>query len=472
MTASSSAAKTKPRAGIYVLGQAGAPSAGGSTSRMGADIAIPVTQTTSFIAAIHPDFSNVETDQQTIAPTTFARFYSEVRPFFAQGASYYDNQSCYGCQGWSELYTPAIPTPRDGYQIEGKTGPFTYGVLDAVGLGRIDDAQSLNYTTKNDDVNLSYTRVDSEQPDLNDLTNVVSAQFSNQKNIVGYVTAGVETGTNVLEPGRAKRFDAGIAYSTKDDFDAFTMRSVGSQWNPVDGFTAVNDIAGYSAQANHTFHLNGPISTVSVFQYIDKYAGSDGFGTNVYDTETQGTVAFKNNLQVQGNIGVDMFRVQHDPDLHFDTLQGARVDYLINTPQQSTFNYQIGRYGDGWLFAIDRIAGIRIARRATLSLEGYNTAWIGDRGRNDQWLDRANVTFDINHTTSFSIGARKLIGTPPPYPGLPAPLYTNATNLTFAFSRRRAHDDIFLVYGDPNTLSTTPALILKYVHYFGADRGT
>ena len=29
----------------------------------------------------------------------------------------------------------------------------------------------------------------------------------------------------------------------------------------------------------------------------------------------------------------------------------------------------------------------------------------------------------------------------------------------------------FLVYGDPNALSTTPAFILKYVHYFGADRG-
>jgi hypothetical protein len=81
------------------------------------------------------------------------------------------------------------------------------------------------------------------------------------------------------------------------------------------------------------------------------------------------------------------------------------------------------------------------------------------------------VLFDIDRSTSFSIGVRKLIGTAPPFPGLPVPLYTNVSNVSFSFSRRSAHDDVFLVYGDPSALSTTPALILKYVHYFGADRG-
>ena len=37
---------------------------GGFASRSGADIAIPITTGTSLVAAIHPDFSNVENDQQ------------------------------------------------------------------------------------------------------------------------------------------------------------------------------------------------------------------------------------------------------------------------------------------------------------------------------------------------------------------------------------------------------------------------
>jgi hypothetical protein len=106
-------------------------------------------------------------------------------------------------------------------------------------------------------------------------------------------------------------------------------------------------------------------------------------------------------------------------------------------------------------------------RAATIQAGHY-----GDGMRYNQWLDRASLIVDIERSTSFTIGARKLIGTAPPFPGQGIPRFGNATNLSFALSRRRAHDDIFLVYGDPNTVATTPALLLKYVHYFGADRGT
>ena len=438
MSVLAKSAHTEPRAGIYALAQAGAPRAGGSTSRVGADLAIPITPTTSIVATIHPDFSNVETDQQSIAPTTFARYYNEVRPFFAQGAQYYDNSSCYGCSGWSELYTPSIPTPRDGYQLEGKNGPFTFGALDAVGAGRIDDAQSVSWQNPANTFSLSTTRVASQQTTLSDVVNFGSLQFTTQHGLVGYFETGAETGTTVTRPGHARRWDGGIAYQTKDDFDAFTMRSVGSQWNPADGFTSVNDIAGYSAQLNRTFHLHGALRTIALFEYEDHYTGSDGFGTNLLDTESQATFTFANNVSAQANIGTGFYRVPGDPTLHPANLQGARIDDVINTPQQSTFNYQAGHFGDGWLTAIDRIAGLRIARRATLSLEGYSTTWNGDGLRDVQWLDRANLIFDVSHNTSVTIGLRKLIGTPPPFPGQFALPYVNATNVTFSFSRRRA----------------------------------
>ncbi len=141
------------------------PEYGGDTSRMGADVAVPITPTASLVATFHPDFSNVESDQQTITPTTFTRFYPELRPFFAQGAHFYDYNSCYECPGagWSELYTTAIPTPRTGYQLEGTQGPLTFGALDAIGFGRIDRAQSIAYTTPSNVLTANYTRVNSDQ---------------------------------------------------------------------------------------------------------------------------------------------------------------------------------------------------------------------------------------------------------------------------------------------------------------------
>ena len=53
-----------PRLNVYELAQFANAASGGSTSRVGADLAVPITQTASFIATFHPDYSNVELDQQ------------------------------------------------------------------------------------------------------------------------------------------------------------------------------------------------------------------------------------------------------------------------------------------------------------------------------------------------------------------------------------------------------------------------
>src|SRR5579863_937731 len=125
-----SAQRAQPRVGLYGLGEIASRSIGGDTSRVGADISIPLVQGTSFVSTLHPDYSDVEVDQQTIAPTAFPRIFNEFRPFFTQGANVYSypNGVCPACN-IVEFYTPAIPTPRDGYALEGERGRFSYGAL-------------------------------------------------------------------------------------------------------------------------------------------------------------------------------------------------------------------------------------------------------------------------------------------------------------------------------------------------------
>ena len=82
------ALRPKPRVGIYELGELASRSIGGSTSRIGADISLPITTGTSFVATLHPDYSNVELDQQTIQPTAYQRTFQEVRPFFTQAGKF------------------------------------------------------------------------------------------------------------------------------------------------------------------------------------------------------------------------------------------------------------------------------------------------------------------------------------------------------------------------------------------------
>ncbi|HXW77530.1 MAG TPA: hypothetical protein VEJ20_08980, partial [Candidatus Eremiobacteraceae bacterium] len=130
-------AKPASRVALYGLGALASASAGGSTSRVGADLSIPVAPTAAFFSTLHPDYSNVELDQQTIAPTVTQRVFSEVRPFFTQGASYYNPfWTAIGIGQLMTLYTPNIPTPSQGYAFEGKQGQFGLAGFDAVSAGR------------------------------------------------------------------------------------------------------------------------------------------------------------------------------------------------------------------------------------------------------------------------------------------------------------------------------------------------
>ena len=114
------------------------PGWGGSTSRIGGDFSLPITRTASFFGTIHPDYSNVELDQQTIAPTVFPRQFNEVRPFFTQGSQFYNSVICHDCVDFPFLYTPAIPTPREGYAIEGVQGTVHFGGFEAISARRTD----------------------------------------------------------------------------------------------------------------------------------------------------------------------------------------------------------------------------------------------------------------------------------------------------------------------------------------------
>ena len=48
----------------------------------------------------------------------------------------------------------------------------------------------------------------------------------------------------------------------------------------------------------------------------------------------------------------------------------------------------------------------------------------------------------------------------------------NASNVTVAFHLLAAKNEFYIVYGDPNSLATTPALFLKWIRYVGAQKGT
>jgi hypothetical protein len=485
MNVARASTRTKPRIGLYTLGQIGSPSAGGDTSHMGADIALPITDTSSFFSTLHPDYSNVDRDQQSISPTAFTRFFTEVRPFFTQGLNFYNNFNCNDCIDVPFLYTPAIPTPRDGYAVEGVQGLAQFAGFSSVGTGRNDNAQTLSWSTPDRHYSLLALRFgtncaycpslsSTSSPNVNDETSIVQAVVGNRHNSSFYVTAGGNRGTNVTSPELGHYREYGINLYTQKWGIFPAYHDVGPQYAPVDGFVQINDVRGLTNYMYREFD-NAPTSFIRSYNVSQDYgsfrnsAGKSDFGYAVSAL----TITTKTLYQLAMSSGYQHLLLPSGDDVQISQ-NGASLTYGNTTSAPTSVSYNIGRFGPGYLRTTTRLTTLRLGPRGTLTLEGDNTNQTIDTGFKEvQWLERASIAYQASPDSSLAIGLRRIIGVSPllslPTSGVTA---LNKSNVSLAYHRYVGQNELYVVYGDPGNLSTLPAFIVKFVHYFGAEKGT
>ena len=481
------AARPKPRVGLYTLGSLAGASAGGSTARNGVDLSVPYTPTSSFYATLHPDYSNVELDQQSISPTAFRRYYQEVRPFFTQGQQAYDNFSCDLCQGISTLYTPAIPTPRDGYAVEGTQGPISYGAFDAVGNGRNDSAQSFTFQNQSKTVSASVQRVGVNLPGFQDDSLETGVQWGDNKHLFAYANYGTDRGSNVLDGNRAQMYDFGSGWSDSTTTFATTYRKVGQYFNPADGFVWHPDIAGYGAYFAHAFiePAGKPIRSLTLTSVIDVYHDHTGAldqtdqGINA-DILTKGLI----DVSISG-LGSDFLRLNNGDFVAVSQNQyavtfgsGAQNTSVNNGAQHgssatpTTISLTTGRFGYGHLNYWSLTSTQHALKRGLVSFELDESNQAMDSGAiYRQWLERVAYTYQSGPDSSFAFGVRRIIGTPPVLDN--APVFQTGWNVSAAYHRTfDGTNEIYAVYGDASAFSTVPQFVVKWIHYFGAAKGT
>ncbi|MFA6986898.1 MAG: DUF5916 domain-containing protein [Arenimonas sp.] len=89
----------------------------------GVDVSWAPTPNLTVNGTINPDFSQVETDQaQLNLNDSFALFFPEKRPFFLEGADYFNTQ-------FNVLYTRQISDPSWGLRITGRATDGAYGAF-------------------------------------------------------------------------------------------------------------------------------------------------------------------------------------------------------------------------------------------------------------------------------------------------------------------------------------------------------
>jgi hypothetical protein len=477
----------RPRVGMYALGAVAAASAGGSTSRVGADFSIPVAQTAAIFGTLHPDYSNVEIDQQTIAPTVYQRVYSEVRPFFTQAAPYYNNFNCDVCNGFrTTLYTPSIPTPAQGYAFEGKDGSFGLAGFDAIGTDRNDAAAALNYTSDDNHWNAAFQQVMADLPGVRDVSDETGVSWWNGKYLSAYANYATDRGTNVLDPGEGNWFDAGGGFVNQQYALFGSFRDVGSYFDPVDGFDSHPGIEGYAFYGARvwTFAPKDFLSSLGVSGFMDRYQGPE-YGQAQSDNQVLVDMLTKGTLDFQLYSGSDYWRFGSEltpisQSAGFSvTYHSGMQNNLNNFPthgssatptsiQFYTGNYGVGGRLDTWF----RTSTIRVGSRGALTLTLDDTAqYFHVASPNVQWFDGIAYAYQVSSNSSFAIGIRRVIGYPP-QPNGGGNCEGACSNISIAYHLRLRRAELYAAYGDPNTLITVPQAIFKLIFYAGGEKGT
>lgn len=488
------AMRPKPRVQIYALGEAATVPYGGDTSRIGADVALPVTATSSFVATLHPDYSNVEVDQQTISPTAFARQYSEVRPFFTQGSqAFNEHLSCTNCP--MTLYTPAIPAFREGFAYEGTQGPVSFAAFDAIGNQRSDAAQTVNWgsTTTRDAFQFDAQRVSVDTPWVHDDTSTLAGGYLNQHtHYFAYLNYGEDRGSLVTDPGAAGYLEWGGGYVTQNTTVALTLQKIGAQFDPLDGYVSQNDISGYFAVFQRTLNF----SPTAALHDISLQTFSGRFH-NAQNQLAQAQNGYQLNFDLRNLISLHVFQSAvgvrgYGGDLLPYDSDGIYLGYDVNSTTPSSIAYVAGPYYHGHLTSWSYLTTRPLRRGLNLSLEVDENLY-GDQPSFEppakQWLQRASIDWQFSRDASFDAGFRRIVGRnlpnsyqAPDLPTTQAPLgeingyapfdYVDAGNVSVAFHFLAARNEFYLVYGSPNSLATTPALIFKWIRYIGAEKGT
>lgn len=494
--------RPKPRLAVYGLGEM---KPGNDTSRIGADVAVPFTPTASFLAALHPDYSNVEVDQQTIAPTAFPRQYEEVRPFFTQLNSYVNpSMFCLACP--SELYTPSIPSFSAGYAVEGTQGHLGFGAFDAIGVGRSDAFASTSYgyddPTKTFQFAAERVSVDASGNALSnsihdDVTYASTGYMNHRSHLFAYANAAVDSGASVTNASQATYAEEGVGYDTPALIADISLQHIGPQFAPQDGYVQQSDVTGFNALLQRTWSFRPDsalqdVQATALFTHQRNSFGRAGLEQSIaqfnLDFKRQFTLHIFDNL-----IGTQTaYASASNGDLApFDSI-GAMIGYRCGTSTPTSVTYSGGPYDHGrggeWSF----VTTLGVAPRVHLGLEADRTwyspspfaadKW-GESGA-PEWLEKATLDWQFSHVASLDLGARRVIGMVLPN-AFQQPVFgvrtscanaaagtiIDCSNLSVGFHLLVGHQELYVVYGDPSLLQTKPAFIVKWIQYLGAEKG-
>jgi Domain of unknown function (DUF5916) len=502
----------RARADVYALGSAGEDrklfaQANGAFAREGArtvgvDVSYALTSTIHFVATLNPDFSNVEVDQQTIAPQEFKQILAEYRPFFAQGASFLNpsSPSAGAHQPNNQIfYSPSIGPFDRGMKVEGSFGDQSFGVLSFRGFdettGNEFDDTAYGYTHAVPAQTFSYWSdgvLAHHSIAGNDSAAEIGAQFHNfHTGLNGGVDEAFEGGSHVLDPGHARQLNIWQILQ-KPNYVAFVdYGDTTPNYNPIDGFTSISDTRGFVYDVNAT-GSSRLFKSYQVDVSGDRFLDRSGA---VHQSDVIASISgtFKNQLSfligpkdgelrtytttAPGALGCS------DPSLIRTAYTGfpnyscartdtfnqfvARLGYRDGTPSPIDFRFAEGPFGGTYLhqysISASRPLGTRFSLAGQYAVTDGRT--ISDGILNSQSLRLISLGETLGPDSNIALELRSTSGSV--VNGLTT---VPGVNLAVSYHARfLSGDELYLAFGTPAATQTLNRFIVKYVLHSGTQ---
>ena len=491
-------ARPQPRAEIFGLASTGGDrelyqQSNGAfmqqkTRPIGIDVSYPLTQTINFVGTINPDFSNVEVDQQTIAPQEFARQLNEYRPFFAQGAQFLNpNPSPYtSFFGPNNIvfYSPSVGPFDRGAKIEGTYGLQSFGLLSFRGYNQVTgdefDDQAFGYRHALQDQTFQYWAdgvLAHHSIAGNDETYEAGFKGRNLHNKFVY-SLNTDVEQNPLLPGRTAHSTNAFIDEHQRNYEVLLgYADTSPNYGPLDGFTASSDNRGLQGYIS----LNG--ATPGIKNWTLNLQGDRLFdrGGFVHESDAGAflNATFKNGFSLNG-LGPTVSLLRGYNGNYYSgyptyangvvtpfNLMSLPFGYRDGTPTPIDVSANYGSFGGNWLHFYTISHSRPLGSKFTLGLEydGSLERSLTTGVLDSQWLRRISLGYNINSQSNLTIGLRGING-------LGGFVATPGTNLAVAFHMQFKRGDLFVNYGSPSANVTLNRLIVKYVFRAGSDQGT
>ncbi len=492
------AVRPKPRFELYGLSSSGADralyqQANGAfepehTRSSGVDASVPLTPTINFVGTANPDFSNVETDQQTIAPQEFARQLAEYRPFFAEGAAFVDpNPDGYTTFNGPKnevFYSPSIGPFDRGAKVEGTYGLQSFGMLSFRGYDQLTgdtfDDQAYGYKHATDDRSFMYWTdgvLAHHSVAGTDATEEVGVRGLNRTSgFVWSLNGSVEDGSWV--PQGATRSTNDWVYLEKPNYQVIMQYSdVGPNYDPIDGFTSISDVRGPAGFVNFT-GSTPEMKSWAFFVQGDRLLDRSG-AVHEADSNIFFSAVFKNGLSING-LGPSISGLRSYGGNFFtgypSYLDGVTVPFNLfvvplgfgdGTPTPVDISSNSGSFGGNWLHLYTASTSRPLGSRYTLGLEydGSYERGLTTGALDSQWLRRVSLGWNMGATSNLTLSLRSING-------LGGFSTQTGVNLAAGFHARTPSGDFYVNFGSPSATTTLDRLIIKYVLRFGAAAGT